>query len=126
MQNIVTFSIPGNPATKKNNNEIYINPKTGKPFVVPSTRYREYEEMALWFTPRLEIDFPINLKCVYYRETKARVDLVNLLEATCDVLVKGHTLRDDDWKIVAGHDGSRILFDKRDPRVEITITKMEG
>lgn len=124
MEKVVLITIPGNPATKKNSNEIYMNQATGKRFVVPSTRFREYQDMALWFVPRLEIDYPINLKCVYYRDTKARVDLCNLLEATCDVLVKGGTIKDDDWKIVAGHDGSRVLFDKENPRVEITIERM--
>lgn len=126
MTNIVTFSIPGNPATKKNSSEIYLNPKTGKRFITPSTRYKEYEEMCGWFVPKLGIDYPVNIKCVYFRETKARVDLTNLLEATDDILQKFGCITQDDWRVVAGHDGSRILFDKNNPRVEITITKMEA
>jgi len=122
---ITKFEIPGNPATKKNNNQIFINPQTGKRFVAPSQRYREYEEMCRWFVPKLGIDYPVNIKCVYYRETQARVDLVNLLEATDDILQKFGTITQDDWRVVAGHDGSRVLFDKKNPRVEITITKME-
>ena len=126
MTNIVTFSIPGNPATKKNNNQIYVNPQTGKRFIAPSERYKEYEEMCGWFVPKLGIDYPVNIKCVYYRETKARVDLVNLLEATDDILQKYGAITNDDWHVIAGHDGSRVLFDKKNPRVEITITKMKG
>ena len=121
---MIEITIPGNPATKKNSSEIHINSKTGQRFVAPSTRFKEYQDMALWFVPRMEIDYPVNIKCVYYRETKARVDLTNLLEATDDILVKGGTIKDDDWRIVAGHDGSRVLFDKANPRVEITIERM--
>lgn len=122
---ITKFEIPGNPATKKNNNQIFINPQTGKRFVAPSQRYREYEEMCGWFVPKLGIDYPVNIKCVYYRETKGVVDLVNLLEATDDILQKFGAITSDCYKVVAGHDGSRVLFDKKNPRVEITITKME-
>lgn len=58
--------------------------------------------------------------------TKHRVDLVNLLEATCDVLVKADVLEDDNSKIVASHDGSRVLYDKANPRAEIYIERCEN
>lgn len=115
--------IPGNPATKKNSSEIYVN--NGRRFVMPSQRFRDYQDMALWFVPQYGIDVPVNIKCLYYRQTKARVDLVNLLEATDDILQVGGAITNDDWRVVAGHDGSRVLFDKENPRVEITITTME-
>ena len=117
------ITIPGNPATKKNSPEIYVN--NGRRFVMPSERFREYQEMALWFVPRLQLNVPVNIKCLYYRETKARVDLDNLLVATDDILQAGGAIVNDDWRVVAGHDGSRVFFDKNNPRVEITITTME-
>lgn len=58
--------------------------------------------------------------------TKRRVDLVNLLEATCDILVHYGVLADDNSSIVAGHDGSRVLHDKERPRVEVTITEINN
>ena len=125
MEKVVLITIPGNPATKKNNNQIHVNPSTGKRFIAPSQRYKEYEELCGWFVPKLGIDYPVNIKCVYYRETKARVDLVNLLEATDDILQTFGCITQDDWHVIAGHDGSRVLFDKKNPRVEITITRME-
>jgi Holliday junction resolvase RusA-like endonuclease len=54
--------------------------------------------------------------------TRHRVDLVNLLEATCDILVDAGILADDNSNIVAAHDGSRVEYDKYNPRVEITIS----
>jgi Holliday junction resolvase RusA-like endonuclease len=53
--------------------------------------------------------------------TKRRVDLVNLLEATCDVLVKYKVISDDNSRVVASHDGSRVFYDKENPRTEIFI-----
>nr|DAZ39251.1 MAG TPA: Cytosine specific methyltransferase [Caudoviricetes sp.] len=32
---------------------------------------------------------------------------------------------DDNSRIVAGHDGTRVLYDPKNPRTEIYITKME-
>ena len=57
--------------------------------------------------------------------TRRRVDLVNLIEATTDILVKARVLEDDHCRIVAGHDGSRVVYDKENPRAEITITALE-
>ena len=54
--------------------------------------------------------------------TRRRVDLLNLLEASLDILVDAGILEDDNSSIVVSHDGSRVLYDKENPRAEITIT----
>ena len=51
-------------------------------------------------------------------KTARRVDLANLIEATTDILVKAHVLEDDNSRIVAAHDGSRVDYDKKNPRAE--------
>ncbi len=119
----MTFTIPGNPVTKKNHQRI-LKTRDGRSFVAPSAQYKAYEEQSGWFIPMKEIDYPVNVKCVYYMETLRRVDLVNLLESTLDCLVRYGCLKDDDSRIVQGHDGSRVLLDRENPRVEITITEM--
>ena len=53
--------------------------------------------------------------------TRRRVDLVNLLEATDDVLVHYGVLEDDNSNIIVSHDGSRVFYDKENPRTEIYI-----
>jgi Holliday junction resolvase RusA-like endonuclease len=69
---------------------------------------------------------PCNVKCVYFMPDRRRVDLLNLLSATLDVLVKSKVLKDDHSGIVRGHDGSTVLIDKENPRTEIEIDLMEG
>ena len=54
-------------------------------------------------------------------KTHRRVDLVNLLEATDDILVSCGVLKDDNAKIIVSHDGSRVYYDKEAPRAEIFI-----
>jgi Holliday junction resolvase RusA-like endonuclease len=118
----INFTIPGNPITKKNSQMIG-RAAGGRPFIMPSKRFRQYEKEA-----KLHINYtgepistPVNVKVVYYMQTRRRVDLTNLLEATDDILVECGVLADDNYRIVSGHDGSRVLFDKENPRAEITI-----
>ena len=111
------------PVTKKNHQEIHKKADGGR-FIANGHAYRSYEKDAVWLLARYghpHIDTPVNVKCIYYMPTRRRVDLVNLLEATCDVLVRAGILKDDNCSIIIGHDGSRVLHDKRNPRTEITI-----
>jgi len=95
--------------------------------VMPSAKYKAFEKAcALYVHKRIvPIDIPVNVKCVYYMPTHRRVDLVNLEEATLDILVKYGVLADDNSNIVVSMDGSRVLYDKDRPRTEITITPIE-
>lgn len=126
---MITLTIPGIPVTKKNSQKIAVNRKTGKPFIRQSDRYSAYETAAGYFLPprgwKKAIDYPVNVRCVYYMPDRRRVDLTNLLEATDDILVKYGVLKDDNCNIVFSHDGSRVLYDKKCPRVEVEIIKME-
>ena len=124
--------IPLDPRTKKNHSQIFVKKewKNGKliniPFIVPSAEYKEYEKNALWFLDPVGIDSPVNIQCLFYMKTRRRVDMVNLLESILDIMVKKGTITDDCRNIVYSMDGSRVLYDKNNPRTEIIITKAEG
>lgn len=115
--------IPINPRAKKNSQEIRRNKYTGKPFIAQSKIYTQYENDCGFFLKKLKepIATPVNVKCVFYRETAIRCDLTNLLEAVDDILTHYGILADDNFKIIASHDGSRVYIDKNNPRTEITI-----
>ena len=119
-------TLKGAPRTKKNHQQILKN-RSGRPFVAPSKEFLLYQEKCLWQirTPRRAISEAVNVRCLYYMPDRRRVDLTNLLEATDDILVKAGVLDDDRFTIVAAHDGSRVLLDRKNPRVEIEITRME-
>lgn len=117
--------ILGAPRTKKNSQRIV---PAGKGYhLLPSKAYEQYETAALWQIrrPREPINRRVNVKCVYYMPTRRTVDLCNLLEATCDILVRAGVLADDNSSIVAGHDGSRVEYSKGNPRAEIEIGELE-
>ena len=123
---LLKFTIPLNPATKKNSQQIVYNPKTRRPFITQSKKYKQYEKDAKNHIKGrgLRIDGPVEVTAVFYRATKHNVDLTNLMEALHDILVKYEVLADDGWKIIRSVDGSRIEFDKENPRTEVTIRRL--
>lgn len=117
------IKIPVAPVTKKNHQQIIKS--GGRRMVIPSKQYKQYEADCMPFLKPYGIDYSVNIKALYYMPTRRRVDLVNLHEALCDVLVKYGVIEDDNSKIVVSMDGSRVLYDKENPRTEIYIEKVE-
>lgn len=120
----MTFTIQIRPVTKKNSQRIVIN--HGRTFLLPSKAYSDYEREAMFYLPKLDepIRSRVEVKGLFFMKTMHAVDLPNLLEALDDVLVAGGVLSDDNSRIIVSHDGSRVLYDKDNPRTEVTITEV--
>lgn len=123
------IAIPLPPVTKKNSQRIIrVN---GRPVIIPSAKYTAYERQAVNLIHEYtggvkpKINTPCNVECKFYMPTHRRCDLNNLLEAATDTLVRAGILEDDNSLIVAAHDGSRVLYDKENPRTVINITAMK-
>ena len=117
----IRFEIPITPRTKKNSQQIIM--VNGRPMIIPSKAYKKYEKECGQYIPFIKtIDKPVNVKAVYYMPTRRKVDLCNLHEALCDVLVKYKVVADDHSGIIATMDGSCVLYDKENPRTEVEIT----
>lgn len=124
---MLTYIIPGRPISKKNSMQMAFNKTTGKRFPVQSEAYKRFEKeakSALLPKPETPIKVKVNIRCLYFMPTHSKVDLCNLLGGTCDVLVKHGVIADDNSNIVVGHDGSRVLYDKENPRTEIYIEEV--
>ena len=120
----VQIVIPLAPITKKNSQRIIY--AKGRPMIIPSKQYKDYEKACEKLNLSLAepIQSRCNVKCVYYMPTRRRVDLTNLMEATHDILVHCGVLADDNSKIIVSVDGSRVEYDKNNPRTEIEITEV--
>lgn len=129
---IYTYTIAGNPRPKKNN----MRParrKNGSLMLIQSQNYLDYANAA---APQLQeqltqnyhdaIADAVNVQMIFYRSDKRRTDLVNLENAVLDILVQANILADDNYNIVTAMDGSRVYYDKDNPRTEITITPIAG
>lgn len=116
------------PRSKKNSQQIMNNRRTGRPFIMPSAAYKAYQKAAVAMIPaaaRKGLDAPVNVRAVFRMPTRRACDLVNMLEALDDVLVDAGVLADDNCRVIAGHDGSRVVYDRDRPGTEVTITRME-
>ena len=118
------FTINVVPRTKKNSQQLFV--RNGRLISIPSKHYRKFESECLKIITneyRQKIDYPVNIKGLFYMDTRRRVDLTNLLSALDDMLVKAEVIEDDCRDIVASHDGSLVYWDKENPRIEVEITK---
>lgn len=126
---MIEFTIPVVPRTKKNNGQIVMRGKF--PMLLPSKSYMEFEKACLPYLKHVKnttgvINYPVNMQCTFFTETKRRIDLPNLLNAIDDAAVKSGLIVDDCRDIIASHDGSRVYHDKYKPRIEVIITKMQN
>ena len=124
----IIIKIPLLTRSKKNSLQILTNSKTGRPFVAQSKLYKEFEKQC-WnylYKYQLNIDYPVNLKCIFYTPDRRKRDLVNLLNSIQDVLVKCRVISDDNSNIVQSVDGSRIIYRKDEPETIIEITRIKG
>ena len=120
---LLKITISLEPRTKKNSGRV-IRTKTGQSFFLPSKAFVEYQTACGYLLKRyaMHIDKPINIQAIYYMSTHRKVDITNLHSALHDILVHYDVIADDNMRIVAGTDGSRVRYDKDNPRTEITIT----
>lgn len=126
----LSFCIKVPPVTKKNHQQIASVPIKGtnrtRLMVLPSKAYRQYENECGDYIPDWDINYPVNIEATFYMGHKRKVDLVNLEEALCDVLVKHGCIVDDNSEIIVSMDGSRVAYDKLAPRTEVKIRRVEA
>lgn len=135
---IAEFTVPLAPVTKKNHSRIVTYgkrcPTCNKGSItrlLPSKPYEQYETKIVRYLNAARKDIggtitcPINLKCIFYCDSRRQSDLAGHLQSIQDLLVKYKIIEDDCRDIVASTDGSAVLYDKQNPRTEIMITKKE-
>lgn len=135
MEELARYVIPIDPKTKKNSHRIAgcgprcpVCGKYAKQFVRNADKTTEFAFHAARYLqpkPQKPIDRPVHLIYRLYTATQHRKDDLNLYEALDDILVKEGILKDDDRKTIRSRDGSRVLYDKENPRAEITIYTYE-
>lgn len=146
----IQITIKGTPIIKKNTSKtsLFTKDKFGRripretPVHYYTTVYKDWAKNAIqacmvYKTKHPEIKFPIdekmNLKCLFYMPDNRRVDLSALYEGVQDVLSGNEKwanidanlyqiIFDDSVRYIGSHDGSRVLMDMINPRIEIFIT----
>lgn len=116
--------VPGNPIVKKNTQKVSI--RYGRPIKYSSPQYIHWRKAALqafWLYPERPRGLiqPMILCCGFYMSSNRRVDISALYEGIQDVLVEAGVIEDDYFKIIVGHDGSRVYVDPTNPRLEFAL-----
>lgn len=119
----LTIKIPLKCPSKKNSQQIIY--RNGRPLIIQSSQYLAFEQNCAYFLKRFarHIETPVNLKCTFYVPDRRRRDLVNLLNAIQDVLVKHDVIADDNYNIVQSVDGSKIIYWKGREETIVEITE---
>lgn len=102
--------------------------KPARQFIRQGSAHQEYNIKAfphLRPKPLEPISKPVHIKYLFYMKTRRKVDTLNLQAAADDLLVLAEVLQDDNANIVKSHDGTRVYYDKVNPRTEIYIYDYE-
>lgn len=129
MNRIFNFTIPGPPRTKKTHSRIITRRGTVRrqsPLLLPSEQFIEWNQAAQMHLARIRaaslVPLPIrelvNVRALFYREALTG-DAVGYYQALADALEDGRILEND--KQCISWDGSRLLKDAENPRIEITL-----
>ena len=131
MELLAKYVIPLDPRSKKNAHRISgcgkrcpVCGKYERQFIRNGSTTTDYSFKAVkYLKPRPDkpIKGPVQLVYKLYTQTWHRKDDLNLYEALDDILVTNGILLDDDRKTIRSRDGSRVLYDKENPRAEIYI-----
>jgi len=120
---VIRFTVFGIPRTKKTHNVLA---RAGSRLVIlPNKKWTEWVERAYMVWPRGRTDLqdvPYNICALFYRDAN-RGDAVGYYQGLADLLEKRGIISNDKWLV--SWDGSRLLKDKGNPRVEITLTAVE-
>jgi hypothetical protein len=132
---LAQYVIQLDPRTKKNHMSICGTgpkcPKCGKrkkQFVRQGRAHDKFAfDAARFLTPRPKETISDEVHLVYklYMQTRRRVDDLNLFASLDDILVQEKILADDSIRYIRNRDGSRVFYDKENPRAEIYIYRHE-
>ena len=126
---MIHLKIYGQTPSKKSSQQIIVNKKTKRAMLIPNKKYNEWIHTTVkQLKDQKEekqfetINEPIAVKCLVYRLTKRKIDLINLLQSIHDALEAAGILKDDF--LIESTDGSRRILgvEKGEERAEIFIS----
>lgn len=119
-----TLTIYSAPRTKKNHGSVVV--RGGRKFHIPSKAWTDWVtdctvifEVGCPLVPKGGWAVPLNATALFYRDRDVG-DAVGYYQGLADLLEKRGVVANDKW--IRSWDGSRLLKDAANPRVELTLT----
>lgn len=112
------------PSKKNSRKAIYTG---GRTIMIPSDQYKAWHAGAmteLYGVKPFE-KYPVRVEICFFMPDAIRADLTNKAESIMDLLVDGGIIGDDNWNVVPEVLLRCLGIDRKDPRAEITIEKVE-
>ena len=120
MKHSVSFVITGPPRTKKNHGRRIM--RGGRVYSIPSEAYETWDASAMVQLKKQFSGDPIasevNCRALFFRHANVG-DAVGFYQALADTLEHAGVLTND--QLIRSWDGSRLLKDKDNPRVIVTL-----
>lgn len=120
---VCSFTIRGAPRTKKNHGRVIQRGR--RKFHVQSEAHHNWHEAAMWQCADVRggwegfpLMFPLRVTALFYRDRDVG-DLVGYQQALADLLEDGGIIQND--RLIRSWDGTRLLKDAANPRIEISI-----
>lgn len=126
---LARFTLYGSPRTKKNHSRVIRLNGKGGTRILPSEAHERWFGMAMpqarLVAARLRVPIcePVAVEALFYRD-RAQGDLVGYLQALGDLLEAACIIEND--RLIASWDGSRLLKDAVQPRIEVVISRVAG
>lgn len=118
--------ITGNTPAQKNNKQVFINRRTGKPFIGTTSSTKDWQKIAhfqllqQWKGHHVSI-YPVTVTMIFFFDSKRPRDIDNCCATVMDALKHADVIEDDDYNHVDCIQLQYGGLDKSDPRVEVYI-----
>ena len=125
---ILSFNIPGRPATKKTSQRVVR--RGGFTRILPSLLYEKYEKHCKSYCESIwkeygydPIDFGISVKLKVYLDSWIVGDECGYQQANGDIIQAHGIIKDDMWIHWVDNGEHMIHYDKENPRIEVELKR---
>ncbi len=127
---ILSFNIPGRPATKKTSQRVVR--RGGFTRILPSLLYEKYENHCKTYCDSIwkdfgynPMDFGISIKLKVYLDSWIVGDECGYQQAHGDIIQKHGIIADDMWIHWVDNGEHMIHYDKENPRIEVELKRFK-
>lgn len=115
------ITILGQTPSQKNGKNIFINSRTGKPFITSNSIVKGWQkDAAMQLMFKRVFTGPVKIDYIFYVKDNRKRDLDNMVASINDALVTAGRITGDHWQVLE-IGSAKAALDKDYPRAELTI-----
>lgn len=123
---MINITLHGQVPAQKNSKQIAYNPKTKKPFIMTSSRVKDWQMSAAVDLLGIEyVDGPVEIGIKFWNVDARKRDIDNMITSILDLLKNNKIIEDDNCFVIKKISGEFMGIDKNNPRAEIYIQSLD-